>query len=69
MVRSAILDEIGYVNSRSYRVYPQEQCKGLLDWLCKNFGHRVNQVLGDPFDFEQSGTRYSLETNRVLEQN
>jgi len=64
-VPSAILNEIGYVNGRSYRVYPLQRCKGLLHWLRQKFGHQLNQVLGDPFDFDQSGARYSLESNRV----
>jgi Nucleotide modification associated domain 2 len=60
-----ILDEIGYMNGRFHRTFSVRQAQSLLDWLHGEFGQYLNQVLGDPFDFEQSSKRYSVQTNRV----
>lgn len=64
-VPAGILEGIGYVNGRSHRVYPLHHCHRLLDWLQKDFAHHLNEVLGDPFNFDQSSARYSVETDRV----
>lgn len=64
-VPDGILDKIGYVNGRSHRVYPLRQCERLLGWLQEKFGDHLNEVLGDPFDFDRSDARYSVETDRV----
>ncbi len=64
-VPDEILDEIGYVNGRSHRVYPLHQCHRLIDWLEKQCADRLNEVMGDPFDFDRSSSRYSVETDRV----
>ena len=64
-VPQCILDEIGYRNCRDYRVFEQSECAVFLDWLQEQYGHDVNCVLGDPFDFAASSKRYSAEDNRI----
>jgi hypothetical protein len=64
-VPDSILTEIGFVNGIGYRVYTSAVCKKVLDWLRRRFGHCLNQVLDDPFDFSRSDARYSVKTDRL----
>ncbi len=61
-----ILATVGFVNGIGHRIYPEEVCKKLLDWLDSEFGHSLDHVLGDPFEFDQSDARYSVHSDRVL---
>ncbi|ACK74153.1 conserved hypothetical protein (plasmid) [Gloeothece citriformis PCC 7424] len=55
-----LLDVIGYKkNQRNYRVFQDQIASGLIDWLYNSFGRSLNQVIGDPFDFNNSEKRYS----------
>lgn len=60
-----ILTSIGYRNGRNYRVFDSAQCAKLISWLHEQCRGALNQVAGDPFDFELSEKRYSAATNRV----
>ena len=60
-----LLDDIGYKNARSYRVFDEQTCRGLIDWLHENFGSLLNVVAADPFNFADSHRRYSAEDNRI----
>jgi hypothetical protein len=60
-----ILEDLGYVNTRNYRVFTAEQASALVDWLRATFGRQVNLVLGAPFDFEGSARRYSAGDNKI----
>ena len=64
-VPECLLEEIGYTNRRAHRTFDGEQCKGLLSWLNNTYGRRINHVLGDPHQFDDSGARYSAGTNRI----
>ncbi len=59
------LDALSYRNCRSHRVYEQAAAQPLLDWLLAEFGSCVNQVLADPFDFEESEKRYAGSSSRI----
>jgi hypothetical protein len=64
-VPSRLLDEIGYKNGRSHRVFEYEKAARLMEWLQHSFSEYLNQVIGDPFDFEKSEKRYSAGSNKI----
>jgi hypothetical protein len=64
-VDKVILRKLGYKNGRQHRRFTLEEASPLLDWLKRNFGGSVNLVLGDPFDFDQSHSRYDVKSNKV----
>ena len=53
-------------NRRGHRTYRQGEADPVLEWLLKDYGSQINQVLGNPFDFGESQKRYSPETNRIV---
>lgn len=65
-VPSKMLDEIGYRNGRGHRVYSQQECQRLLNWIRVTAGQQVNRVLGDPLHFRMSDKRYSRTHNRLI---
>jgi hypothetical protein len=58
-IPSEIIKKLGYKNGRFHRRFSITQTTPLLDWLESKYGHLLNQVISDPFDFEQSHERYS----------
>ncbi len=60
-----ILDSMGYKNGRNYRVFDENACTALLDWLHTSFHKLLNLVIADPFDFDKSDRRYSAATNKI----
>jgi Nucleotide modification associated domain 2 len=65
VVPKSLLDTIGYKNQRSHRVFDYIKAARLVEWLQKSFREALNQVSGDPFDFDESQKRYSAGTNKV----
>lgn len=65
IVPKALLNAIGYKNQRSYRVFDYSEAGRLIEWLQSSFRGALNQVSGDPFDFDDSQKRYSAGTNKV----
>jgi hypothetical protein len=66
IVPEDLLSKIGYQNARHHRAYDPAECADLLDWLSRTFANEFNKVSGDPFQFKQSGARYSLKTDRAV---
>jgi hypothetical protein len=62
-----ILNSIGYKNLRGHRVFLEDQCRELLDWLMSSQAKHQNQVVDDPFQFHQSGARYSVGVDKILD--
>lgn len=58
--------ELGYQNGRGYRVYGQETIGRSTDWLELITTRNLNQVIGDPFDFDNGGRRYSGQGSRLI---
>jgi hypothetical protein len=65
LIPSDLLDGIRYKNPRDYRVFEYKMAGGLIEWLQKSFKGSLNQVLANPFDFENSEKRYSAGNNKV----
>lgn len=64
-VPSHLLDEIGYKNSRASRIFEYEDAGVLVEWFQRSLPESLNQVTGDPFDFDKSEKRYSAADNKV----
>jgi Nucleotide modification associated domain 2 len=65
MIPCSILTAIGFRNAQGHRKFDYSDCCAFFTWLFANFGSSINQILGDPFDFEHSNLRYSVESNIV----
>lgn len=65
-VPKKILEDIGYANLRGHRVYPDDECPGLLDWLTAGYSAQRNRVVDDPFQFNRSAARYSVGEDKIL---
>ena len=65
LVPTKLLQKIGYKNGRGHRAFDEEDCQSLLSWVKEQAGHRVNRILGDPFQF-MSNKRYSRTRNRLI---
>lgn len=66
IVPPAILTGLAYENRRAHRTYTEAQAADLLRWLTTSFAAAVDKVSGDPFQFQDSGLRYSAEKDRIL---
>jgi len=62
----AILDNMGYKNPRNYRRFDYQTSQPLLDWLRLNFRNSINKLVADPFDFAESGRRYSGKRSKII---
>jgi hypothetical protein len=66
-VPKEILEKIGYTNSRGHRVYKNDECQDLIDWLTATHVRSLNHVVDDPFQFEHSAARYSVSNDKILD--
>jgi hypothetical protein len=64
-VPRSVIDDLGYRNLRDYRVYENGQFDCLIRWLDASHGREGGRVCADPFDFDISGSRYSVAGNRL----
>jgi hypothetical protein len=65
IVPSDLLNAIGYKNVRNYRVFDCKTATRLIEWLHNTFRESLNQVISDPFDFNNSEKRYSASNNKI----
>lgn len=65
-IPKAALEEINYRNARHHRVFADRDCPSLLAWIEKQGAGNWNTVLADPFQFHQSGARYSKKVDRLV---
>jgi hypothetical protein len=65
VVPIALLEDIGFKNQRSYRVFDTDACSNLIEWLHSKFSSLMNMVVSDPFDFDKSEKHYSAGSNKV----
>lgn len=61
----SILNRLGYKNRMGHRKFPFKKAKSLVVWLERRFSGKLNLVIADPFDFDQSKAYYSVHTNKV----
>lgn len=65
-IPKTLLENIGYKNGRSHRVYPVKDIEPILKWLTDTYSSERSLVTADPFDFENSNKRYSPATNKII---
>ncbi|TAY27683.1 hypothetical protein ELH93_28565 (plasmid) [Rhizobium leguminosarum] len=65
-VPADILTKMGYRNLRNHRVFKDDECTVLLNWLLNGYSQHTNEIMGDPFQFEKSGARYSVKGDKVI---
>jgi hypothetical protein len=65
-IPSELLKSVGYKNGRGHRIFDNETATVIIDWLNNSFRKSLNQVVADPFDFDNSEKRYSASNNRIL---
>lgn len=66
IVPERLLQEIGYKNVRSHRIFDlDDPGNKLVSWIESNFAAALNRVSADPFDFDRSAARYSGQTNKI----
>lgn len=63
VVQEGLLDSMGYKNCRGHRIF--DEAVSLIGWLQNSFGNSLNQVLADPFNFEDSEKRYAGYGSKV----
>ena len=66
LVPNYLLESIGYKNVRNYRIYEDKVAHSLIEWLQNSFKGLLNQIVGDPFDFNNSEKRYSNSNNKIF---
>jgi Nucleotide modification associated domain 2 len=62
-----ILSHLGYRNQIGHRKFPLVGAQPLLDWIHANYRGRTNTVIGDPYQFMESGARYSKGMDKILD--
>jgi hypothetical protein len=65
VVPSKLLSKVGYKNGRGHRVFSQDDCQPLLNWI-KSEAKYSNRVLAEPFQFRQSEKRFSKSLNKLI---
>ena len=65
LVPPLILSTLGYRNNIGHRTFPAVRCDDLLEWFYRQFQKELNQVLGQPFQFQHSQARYSAASDKV----
>lgn len=65
MVPADIINTIGFKNRVGHRVFESDKCVNLIGWLHANFGKTLNTIHADPYYFNISHKRYSVESNKI----
>jgi hypothetical protein len=66
VVPSDLLSATGFKNYIGHRRFLDEPAKKLVAWLCATFSVSLNQVMADPFNFDQSEKRYPGKGSKVV---
>jgi hypothetical protein len=66
-VPEQILAQLGYRNGIGHRKFAQAEAQPLLDWINEQYDQRLNTVIGKPYQFMKSNSRYSKRMDRVVE--
>lgn len=56
----------GFKNQIGHRRFTDEPSKRVIAWLCTTYSSSLNQVIADPFNFEESDKRYSGKGSKVI---
>lgn len=67
LVPHHILTQLGYRNQIGHRKFPLVGAQPLLDWIEAKYRRQTNTVIGDPYQFMESGARYSKRMDKILD--
>ncbi|RVD18439.1 MAG: hypothetical protein EOS73_28610 [Mesorhizobium sp.] len=62
-----ILTHLGYFNGIGHRKFTLAKAQPLLDWMHAEYKGRANTVIGDPYQFMKSGSRYSKRMDKIVD--
>jgi hypothetical protein len=62
-----ILNQLGYLNGIGHRKFTLAKAQPLLDWIHAEYKGRANTVIGDPYQFMKSSSRYSKRMDRIVD--
>ncbi len=62
-----ILSQLGFHNGIGHRKFTQARAQPFLDWLHSDYKGRANTVIGDPYQFMKSSSRYSKRLDKVVD--
>lgn len=66
-IPDGILAQLGYKNGIGHRKLTLERAQPLLDWIQAQYKGRINTVIGKPYQFMQSSSRYSKRMDRIVD--
>lgn len=65
-IPEGILAHLGYNNGIGHRKFTLVQAQPLLDWIHKQYRGQVNTVIGKPYQFMKSSSRYSKRMDKIV---
>jgi len=65
-VPADLLKAIGFTNRIGHRRFDNEPSKKLIAWLYATFSRSLNQVVADPFQFDQTEKRYPGKGSKLI---
>nr|WP_292841417.1 hypothetical protein [Mesorhizobium sp.] len=67
VVPGGILTQLGYHNGIGHRKFTLAQAQPLLDWIQDQYKGQINTVIGIPYQFMKSSSRYSKRMDKIVE--
>lgn len=62
-----ILNQLGYHNGIGHRKFTMAKASPLLDWIHAKYKGRLSTVIGAPYQFMKSASRYSKRMDKIVE--
>ncbi|MBN9075059.1 MAG: hypothetical protein BGN87_23335 [Rhizobiales bacterium 65-79] len=62
-----ILGQLGYHNGIGHRKFTLAQGQPLLDWIQDQYKGQTNTIIGTPYQFMKSSSRYSKRMDKIVE--
>jgi len=56
----------GFKNRIGHRRFTDQSSKNLVAWLCATYNQSLNQLIADPFQFDQSEKRYAGKGSKLI---
>ncbi|TGV12503.1 hypothetical protein EN816_20015 [Mesorhizobium sp. M8A.F.Ca.ET.173.01.1.1] len=66
-IPNQILNQLGYKNGIGHRKFTLSQAQPIIDWIQKEYISSVNTVIGKPYQFMKSGSRYSKRMDKIVD--
>lgn len=66
-IPEGILAHLGYNNGIGHRKFTLAQAQPLLDWIHAEYEGRINIVIGKPYQFMNSSSRYSKRMDKIVD--